>query len=140
MSAPHYVYVTYIRTTPRKLWDALTRGEFMAKYWHARIRSTWKDGEPVQTFTRRGRLDWDGKVVTYDPPRELSYTFRILGFQKRSSRIVFLLEPAGSTVKLTLQHYGIEPRCRSGIAEGWPVFVASLKSMLETGRGLKIQG
>ena len=138
MSAPQFVYITYIRTTPRKLWDALTRGDFMAKYWHARIRSTWKVGAPVQTFTRKGRLDWDGKVVEYDPPRLLSYTFQILGFQKQSSRIEFRLEPAGSTVKLTLSHYGIEARCRKGIAEGWPVFFSSLKSVLETGKGMKI--
>lgn len=139
MTAPHFVYVTYIRTTPRKLWDALTRGDFMAKYWHARIRSTWKIGAPVQTFTRQGRLDWDGKVLEYDPPRRLSYTFQILGYQKRSSRIVFELEPAGSSVKLTLSHFGIEARRRRGIAEGWPVFFSSLKSVLETGRGMKIR-
>jgi uncharacterized protein YndB with AHSA1/START domain len=138
MSAPHFVYVTYIRTTPRKLWDALTRGDFMLKYWHARIESSWKIGAPVQTFTRKGRLDWDGKVLSCDPPRSLSYTFQILGFQKRSSRIVFHLEPAGSTVKLTLSHYGIEPRCRKGIAGGWPVFFSSLKSALETGKGIHV--
>jgi uncharacterized protein YndB with AHSA1/START domain len=137
MRDPHFVYVTYIRTTPRKLWNALTRGDFMATYWHARIDSTWKTGTPVRTFTRKGALDWDGKVVEYDPPRRLSYTFRIMGFQKRSSRIVFDLEPSGSTVKLTLSHYGIEPRCRKGIAGGWPLFFASLKSVLETGRGIR---
>jgi uncharacterized protein YndB with AHSA1/START domain len=140
MSAPHFVYVTYIRTTPRKLWEALTRGDFMAKYWHARIRSTWKIGAPVQTFTRKGRLDWDGKVLKYDPPRLLSYTFQILGYQRRSSRIVFRIEPAGSAVKLTLSHYGIETRRRKGIAEGWPVFFSSLKSVLETGKGMAIPG
>lgn len=140
MSDPHFVYVTYVRTTPRKLWDALTRGEFMARYWHARIRSTWEVGAPVQTFTHKGRLDWVGKVLVYDPPRELSYTFQIQGFQKRSSRIVFRLEPTGSTVKLTLLHFGVEPRCRPGIAEGWPVFFSSLKSALETGKGLRIPG
>lgn len=138
MSAPNFVYVTYIRTTPRKLWEALTRGEFMGKYWHARIRSTWKVGAPVQTFTRKGKLDWDGKVLKCVPPRLLSYTFRILGFQKRSSRIVFQIEPAGSTAKLTLSHYGVEARCRKGIAGGWPVFFSSLKSALETGKGLKV--
>lgn len=140
MSAPQFVYVTYIRTTPRKLWAALTRGDLMGKYWHARIESTWKIGAPVRTFTRTGKPDWDGTVLEYDPPRQLSYTFRILGFQKRSSRIVFRLEPAGPTVKLTLLHYGIEARCRKGIAGGWPVFFSSLKTMQETGRGLKVPG
>ena len=138
MSAPHFVYVTYIRTTPRKLWAALTQGDFMGNYWHAKIRSAWTVGAAVQTVTRKGKLDWVGNVVTYDPPRLLSYTFQILGFQARSSRIVFQLEEAGSAVKLTLSHHGIEARCRKGIAEGWPVFFSSLKSMLETGRGIKI--
>lgn len=138
MSEPHFVYVTYIRTTPRKLWNALTRGDFMAKYWHARIDSTWKVGAPVRTYTRKGTLDWDGKVLEVDPPRRLSYTFRITGFQKRSSRIVFQIEPTGAAVKLTLSHYGIEARCRTGIAGGWPVFFSSLKTILETGRGMNV--
>jgi uncharacterized protein YndB with AHSA1/START domain len=138
MSEPHFVYVTYIRTTPGKLWNALTRGGFMAKYWHARIDSTWKVGAPVRTFTPKGTLDWDGKVLDFDPPRRLSYTFRIMGVLKRSSRIVFDIEPAGAAVKLTLSHYGIEARRRKDIAGGWPVFFSSLKTALETGRGLKV--
>src|SRR5471030_2397028 len=100
MNAPNFVYVTYIATTPEKLWKALTRGDFMRKYWHSGIQSDWKVGSPVRTITRKGKVDWDGKVLKYDPPRLLSYTFQILGFQKRSSRIVFELEPMGSTVKL----------------------------------------
>ena len=138
MTAPHFVYVSYIGTTPLKLWDALTRGALMGTYWHARIESTWKVGAPVRTFTRKGKLDWDGKVVEFDRPRRLSYTFQIQGFQKRSSRIVFDLERAGSEVKLTLSHYGIEPCCRKGIAGGWPIFFSSLKTMLETGKGMNV--
>lgn len=138
MKTPQVVYVTYIRTTPRKLWNALTRGGFMGKYWHARIRSTWKKGAPVETFTREGKPDWVGKVLAYDPPRRLSYTFRILGFQKRSSRVVFELEKAGAAVKLTLSHFEIEPSRRRGIAGGWPVFFSSLKSFLETGKGMDL--
>ena len=138
MTAPHFVYVTYIRTTPRKLWAALTQGAAMGKYWHARIESTWKVGSPVRTFTRDGRPDWDGKVLEFDPPRRLSYTFQILGYMKRSSRIVFDLERVGPAVKLTLSHYGVEPARRKGIAGGWPVFFASLKTMLETGKGMNV--
>lgn len=139
MSDPHFVYVTYIATTPKKLWNALTRGDFMAQYWHSRIQSDWKVGSPVQTITRKGGVDWDGKVLQYDPPRLLSFTFRILGFQKRSSRIVFQLEPKGSIVKLTLLHYNIEARCRKGIGGGWPVFCSKLKTLLETGKALKLE-
>jgi len=139
MSEPHFVYVTYIRTTPRKLWNALTRGDFMAKYWHARIDSTWKVGAPVRTFTRKGTLDWDGKVVEFDPPRRLSYTFRIMGLMKRSSRVVFEIIPSGPVTKLVLSHYGIEAGRRKDIAGGWPVFFASLKSILETGRGIPVE-
>ncbi|MBI3830610.1 MAG: SRPBCC domain-containing protein [Planctomycetes bacterium] len=140
MNAPNFVYVTYIKTTPQKLWRALTRGNFMLKYWHAKIQSTWKRGAKVQTFSRNDRLDWNGKVLKYDPPKLLSYTFQIMGYQKRSSRVVFEIEKMGATVRLTLSHYGIEPRCRAGIAGGWPVFFSSLKTMLETGKGMKIPG
>jgi len=138
VTTPPFVYVTYVKASPRKLWNALTRGDLMRKYWHARIESTWKPGAPVQTFTRSGRLDWDGKVVSVKPPRLLSYTFQILGFQKRSSRIAFEIEPAGSIAKLTLSHDGIEPRCRKGMAAGWPVFFSKLKTFLETGEGLNV--
>jgi uncharacterized protein YndB with AHSA1/START domain len=140
MTPPHFVYVTYIKATPRKVWNALTRGDVMGKYWHAQIQSVWKVGATVRTYARRGRLDWDGKVLKVVPPRLLSYTFQILGFQKRSSRITFHIERAGTTVKLKLSHYGIEPRCRKGMAEGWPAFFSKLKTFLETGRGLNISG
>lgn len=140
MTAPNFVYVTYIRTTPQKLWKALTNGAFMRTYWHAKIQSTWKRGAKVQTFSRNDKLDWDGKVLKYHPHKLLSYTFQIMRFQKRSSRVVFEIEKMGETVKLTLSHYGIEPRCRMGIAGGWPVFFSSLKTVLETGKGMKIPG
>lgn len=77
MSKPEFVYVSYIATTPQKLWDALTRGEFTKIYWFdRRIESEWKTGSPLRFFDGDSeRVTDSGKVLEYDPPHRLAYTF-----------------------------------------------------------------
>lgn len=134
---PSFVYVTHIATTPKKLWKALTGGSFLPECWYgARFQTSWKVGSKMQTITPEGKVDWDGRVLEFDPPRRLSYTFQIVGYQKKSSRLVFELAPQGKMVKLTLTHYGIERRCVKGISGGWSAFCSTLKTKLETGRPL----
>ena len=79
-SKPKFVYVTYIATTPEKLWEALTKADFTEKYWFgSRIQSEWKVGSPFTIHTGVADKDWQGKVLQCDPPRLLSYTFRVVG-------------------------------------------------------------
>ena len=140
MRKPSFIYVTHIATTPKKLWAALTNSNALEKYWYGRrFRTDWKVGSPVQTLTPEGTVDWDGKVLVYDPPRRLSYTFKIIGFQKKSSRLVFELEPQGKVVRLTLTHYDIEARCLGAFHAAWPAFCSTVKSLLETGKPLEFQ-
>ncbi|WP_254509769.1 SRPBCC family protein [Anatilimnocola floriformis] len=137
MSKPKFVYVTYIATTPEKLWPALTSAEFTEKYWFgSRIQSDWKVGSPLTIFTGVAEKDWQGKVLQFDPPRVLSYDFRVAGGAAHVSRVTFTLEPNGGVVKLTLVHDELDPndeKFLSGISGGWPAVLSNLKSLLEGG-------
>ena len=147
MSRPPFVYVTYIKTTPEKLWQALTDGEFTRRYWGGRrIQSDWNVGSPVRHVRDDGGIDWQGEVLQAERPRLLSYTF---GMQiseqhrgERPSRVTFELEALGSVVKLTLSHDDFEPISATfeTTRHGWPAIMSSLKSLLETDSPLPFQG
>lgn len=164
MGQTEFVYTTYIRTTPEELWRALTDPAFTMRYWGAGLHSDWKAGSPVLWQDEPGGepRDLDQVVLEADPPRRLSYTWHnyqpghalFFGWtdeqlaalvKEKRSRVTFTLEPHGSTVKLTLVHEGFEGetemlRAVSGRKRetgGWPEILASLKSLLETGRTLE---
>ncbi|WP_250126724.1 SRPBCC family protein [Chroococcidiopsis sp. CCMEE 29] len=138
MDKPQFVYVTYIATTPEQLWDALTSEEFTQKYWGGRrIQSDWQVGSPVKPVKENGDSDWEGEVLESDPPHRLSYTFQSPGSnEEQPSRVVFDLQPNGSTVKLTLTHTDLDAQGFMTVSQGWSAILSSLKSMLETGEPL----
>jgi uncharacterized protein YndB with AHSA1/START domain len=141
MSKPEFVYVTYIETTPEKLWQALTEGDFTEQYWFAhRAASDWSVGSSYH-FTLEGEKRLEGKVLISDPPRKLAYTWNGCSKEvrrERTSRVTFDLEPRGKAVKLTMTHDNLDEAGVTfrGVADGWPMVLASLKSFLETGRPL----
>jgi uncharacterized protein YndB with AHSA1/START domain len=144
MSKPEFVYVTYIETTPEKLWHALTDGNFTERYWFgARLKSDWKVGSSFEMLRGDGTVSDAGKVVEYDPPRRLAYTFVNLSDKYKDdlpALATFVLEPYGKLVKLTLTHQGFRDGSKffAGISRGWPAILSSLKSVLETGKPLEI--
>jgi uncharacterized protein YndB with AHSA1/START domain len=144
MSKPEFVYVTYIETTPEKLWHALTDGHFTERYWFgARLKSDWKPGSSFEMLRSDGTVSDAGKVVECDPPRRLAYTFVNQSDQYRNdlpALATFVLEPYGKLVKLTLTHEGFAEGSKflDGISKGWPAILSSLKSILETGQPLEI--
>jgi uncharacterized protein YndB with AHSA1/START domain len=144
MPKPEFVYVTYIETTPEKLWQALTDGNFTERYWFgARLRSDWKVGSSFEMVRSDGAVSDAGKVVACDPPRLLAYTFVNLSDKYKNefpALATFVLEPFGKLVKLTLTHEGFQEGSKmlSGVSKGWPAILASLKSLLETGQPLEI--
>ena len=76
MSKPQFVYVSYIETTPEKLWEALTSSEFTRQYWFgAEVRSDWKVGSPFALLLD-GEITDSGEILEADPPRRLSYSFK----------------------------------------------------------------
>jgi uncharacterized protein YndB with AHSA1/START domain len=144
MSRPEFVYVTYIETTPDKLWEALTSSELSRQYWFGTdVRSDWRVGSPFALITD-GKTTDIGEILEFDPPRRLSYTFtHVLKDefrQERPTKVVFAIEPHGRLVKLTLMHEGFDGtgKLLDAVSNGWPAILSGLKSLLETGTALTI--
>jgi uncharacterized protein YndB with AHSA1/START domain len=136
-----FIYVTYIRTTPEKLWQALTDPAFTREYWWGTtLESDWKKGSPWAMKFADGRLNTSGTVLESDPPRRMvldwhnEYRPELIG--DGPSRATFEIEPAGELVKLTVTHQA-QPKLLESVSGGWPKVLASLKSYLETGRALE---
>ena len=145
MARPEFVYVTYIATTPKKLWNALLDPKVTAKYWQHLNLSDWKRGSKWEhrTADAKRRLRLVGKVLESRPPRRLVMTWAAPGDAarpKKHSRVTFEIAPHKSrgVVRLTVTHERLEPRSEMlrGIREGWPMVLSSLKSILETGTPL----
>ncbi len=142
MSKPVFVYVSYIASTPDKVFKALTSAEATGKFWFGNaVTSDWKVGSPI-TFHREGKLILQGKVLEYDPPRRLSHSFRPMHDEafsaEQPSRVVYEVEQQKDQVKLTVTHddFAEDSKVFSAISNGWPLVLSSLKSYLETGRVL----
>ncbi len=142
MSKPVFVYVSYIASTPDKVFKALTSHEATGKFWFGNAAtSDWKIGSPVE-FHREGKLILKGKILENDPPRRLSYSFIPMHDEKFSgeqpSRVVFELEQQRDQVKLTVTHddFAEDSKVFASISQGWPLVLSSLKSYLETNRVL----
>lgn len=139
--ASTFVYVTYIRTTPERLWQALTSAEFTRQYWFGMHQeSEWTAGAPWQLLFSDGRVADTGTVLEIDPPKRLVLEWRnefkpevkAEGY----SRCTMELEPAGEAVKLTITHAMDQPGTKfiGAVSGGWPLVLSNLKSLLETGR------
>lgn len=151
MKKPDYVYVTYIATTPEKLWQALVDTDLMRQWWVdpgagcARVNvSDWKPGSPWehQRTDGSGTVDVVGKVVESTPPRRLVYTWARPSDAEddaKHSRVSFDIEPySDGLVRLTVIHDDLErdPQMLAGISGGWPKVLSNLKTFLETGHAL----
>jgi uncharacterized protein YndB with AHSA1/START domain len=141
---PEFVYVTYIETTPEKLWEALTDSAFTRQYWFdTEVRSDWKVGSPF-ALVMSGTVTDTGEILEADRPRRLSYTFKHERDDdmrnEPATKVVFTLQPFGKLVKLTVTHegFGVGSKLLDGISKGWPAILSGLKSLLETGKVLAI--
>ena len=137
MARTEFIYVTYIRTTPEKLWEALTSSEFTKQYW-AQLESDWRPGK--LTFAE-GRTADAGEVLESDPPRRLVLKWRNEFRPELKADgytlCTFDVEPEGEMVRLTVTHEAERPhKLIEAVSQGWPRVLSSLKSLLETGKGL----
>jgi uncharacterized protein YndB with AHSA1/START domain len=141
MARSTFHYVTYIRTTPEKLWSALTDDvEFMKQYWFGmHCDSKWTAGSSWKMVSADGGITDAGEIVEAEPPRRLVIRWR---HQKNpeftaegDSLCTMELESAGSAVKLSITHtIEREPsKLISAVSGGWPKILSNLKSLLETG-------
>jgi len=156
MQKPEFVYTTYIKTTPEQLWQALTDPAFTRRYWGASFTSDWETGSSM-TWEYSGVTIADPAqvVLESDPYRRLAYTWqtvtpefaKVVGFSdeyfekvaaERRSKVSFDIEPIGGGVKLTVVHADFDPGSAmlESISKGWPLILASLKTLLETGEPL----
>jgi len=144
MSKPSFVYVTYINSTPQKVWDALLDGEMTKLYWgRQRNVSDWQPGSKweYQDYDDPSVVDIIGQVIESDPPRKLVLTWsepKHADDPAKTSRVTFEIEPFADAVRLTVRHEELEPNSDmlEGITRGWPAILSSLKSLLETGEPL----
>jgi uncharacterized protein YndB with AHSA1/START domain len=139
-----FVYVTYIRTTPDKLWAALTSPEFNRKYWFGCWQDcAWAPGSSWKLIFSDGRVADAGEVLEVDPPKRLVLKWRN-EFQPELhaegfSRATFELEHLEDVVKLTVTHEIDRTGSKfiAAVSGGWPAILSSLKSLLETGKALE---
>jgi uncharacterized protein YndB with AHSA1/START domain len=136
-----FVYVTYIRTTPEKLWAALTQPDFTKQYWFGvTMKSDWKAGAGWEMMYDDGRVMDAGSIVEADAPRRLVIKwrnewkpeFKAEGY----SRCTMELEPTGDSVRLSVIHemdVANSAFINEGVSNGWPKILSNLKSLLETG-------
>jgi len=144
MKKDQFVYVTYIRTTPEKLWKALIEPEFTRQFWcNTTQESEWKPGATWKILMPDGAVADSGEVVEIDPRRRLVLKwrneFRPELKAEGYSRLTYQLEPEGKSVKLTVIHEMEKEGSKfiEAVSSGWPHILASLKSLLETGESLE---
>ncbi|HLU60355.1 MAG TPA: metalloregulator ArsR/SmtB family transcription factor [Pseudonocardia sp.] len=153
---PAFVYTTYIKTTPERLWTALTDPAFTRRYWGVSFETDWRRGSPMVWEQDGHRIaDPEQVVLEAEPYRRLAYTWhtpteewaRLNGIDEelratlaaeRRSRVSFEIEPMGETVKLTVVHddFPEGSTMRTMVESGWPHLISDLKTLLETGATL----
>ena len=148
-----FVYSLFIRTTPEKLWEALTSGDFSEKYWMGfRVELEPKTGGCIRIIPPKGsegRSDHGGTVLAYEKHKKLTYEWmreRQEKDPKRDglSRVTYEITAMGDLVKLRLIHenlisddLGTDQDPFRGVNNGWPAVLSSLKSLLETGKAIE---
>ena len=144
MTAPRHVFATWIRTTPSRLWEAITSPDFTRRYFHeTRFEAELKRGAPVYYRNPDGSVAVEGEVLELEPECRISISWHVLYDEEQSrerpSRVTFEIERAGPDLcKLTVVHDGFDGETKTfrSVGEGWPWILHSLKSLLETGEPL----
>jgi uncharacterized protein YndB with AHSA1/START domain len=144
MAKSEFVYVTFIRTTPEKLWRALIEPEFTRQFWmNTTQESEWKPGASWRIAKPSGESADSGEVVEIEPHKRLVLTWINHMFPEMNaegpSRLTYQLDELGDSVKLTVTHEmdRSESKLIKAVSNGWPMIIASLKSLLETGHSLE---
>ncbi|RUX97228.1 MULTISPECIES: SRPBCC domain-containing protein [unclassified Mesorhizobium] len=137
-----FVYVTYIRTTPEELWEALTEPEFHQQYFlGAQMQSEWRKGSAWKIVYPDGRVTDSGEILEIDPPRRIVIKWRNEFMPEVKAdgytTCTFVIEQERDMMKLAVTHEADGPhKLLEHIGNGWPLVLSSLKSLLETGKGL----
>jgi uncharacterized protein YndB with AHSA1/START domain len=139
------VFEIYIRTTPERLWEAITNPEIRAKYnFGAGVNSDWTPGSRLELKHAGGLVLGDGEILEADPPRRLVHTMTALWSDEvkdeGATRVTWEIEPVGDSCRLQVTHDQLRERANSQIYGGWPMILSGLKTWLETGELLTTPG
>jgi uncharacterized protein YndB with AHSA1/START domain len=147
MAKSTFVYVTYIRTTPEKLWSALTDSEFIKQYWFGTLcKSEWTAGSAWRHLSGDGQLLDLGQIVEAEKPRRLVIRWRNQHKPELKaegeSQCTMEIEPSGTVVKLSITHTMERDPSKfiAAVSGGWPKVISNLKSLLETGSAVVLDG
>ncbi len=143
---PKTVYVTYIASTPEKVWQALTDPTFTREYFSGfAVEAEPTAGGTFRLRAPNGNVHIEGEVVDWSPPRRFACTWTVVGMPDFRDLppclVTYDIEQAGESVRLTMTEshdWDIPKAILSGGEAGWPAILSSLKSLLETGKPLKI--
>lgn len=141
MNNPDFVYTTYIKTTPEKVWEAITNPEFARQYWvHVNV-SDWKKGSKWQHVSEKDNsILVTGEVLESVPPKLLVLSWASPSDLSDQSRVTFEIEAIEDMVRLNVVHgdFIAGSIMATKVTAGWPRVLSSLKSLLETGKALDI--
>lgn len=139
MNHDKHVCTIYIKAEPERIWEALTTAEFTQQYFHATdIQSDWKPGSTVTYLNQDGSTAVTGKVLTANPPLELSISWQVhyneVAKKEPASKVTFLLEQVEDATKLVLTHEDFPDNSVvfPEITKGWIAILSNLKTLLET--------
>ena len=141
-AAPEFVYTVYIAAPAERVWNALVDGDVTRQYWGHENRSDWKPGsrwEHVRVGPG-GEVDVAGRVIEIDPPRRLVTSWHFPadeGDPAKTSHVTYEVTAMGEESRLVVTHSDlIDAEMRGAVSTGWPLVLSSLKTFLETGKGL----
>jgi len=139
MNNAEFVYTTYIKTTPEKVWAAITNPEFARQYWETELHSDWKKGSKWQSKSgkKEGGCNIGGEILESAPPKRLVISW-VDPSDMDTSRVTFEIESIENMVRLNVVHDKLTAgsEMAKGISMGWPRVLSSMKSLLETGKAL----
>jgi uncharacterized protein YndB with AHSA1/START domain/DNA-binding transcriptional ArsR family regulator len=140
------VFEIYIKTTPERLWQAITDDQERRVYsFGVGVRSDWSPGSRIETYQPdAGIMIGEGEILEVDPPRLLVHSFTALWSDQvkgeGASRVTWEIEPVGDSCRLTLTHDQLREDANSELYGGWPMILSGLKTLLETGETLTTPG
>jgi uncharacterized protein YndB with AHSA1/START domain len=140
------VFEIYIKTTPERLWEAITDSEIRSKYnFGVHIDSDWTKGSKYETsHPNSGAPLGEGENLEVDPPRRLVQSMRALWGEdvkkEGTSRVTWEIERVGDSCRLTVTHDQLREGANEELYGGWPMILSGLKTWLETGQLLTTPG
>jgi uncharacterized protein YndB with AHSA1/START domain len=143
MTNQDFVYTTYIKSTPEKVWAAITNPEFTRQYWGMDNISDWKKGSDWKHTDIAGKnVRIIGKVLESNPPKRLVLTWADPADTADDSCVTFEIDAVENMVRLNVIHSNFKPGSimATKVVIGWPLVLSNLKTLLETGKAIDIMG